>query len=152
MIFFFCLDSDDARTARFFQTTTMAEDKGDKMSNGARELTKNDAEKGMNYKVDGKSNTVDLLDSDDDLSSLFTNVLTQIFQRFSHSAQEYYHLESKVEGEAKIDGLKKLVWTEEELDRFTKVVNGGEVMSKESKDEMKEYLDVDEKGNLTVSR
>ncbi|UZJ55006.1 hypothetical protein CBS101457_004326 [Exobasidium rhododendri] len=116
----------------------------------------------------------DLLDGEGDLSSAFTKVLFHIFQRFAHSAQErQYTVEnqsgsstescmsssdkissdvSKLEKESENTTdtkINKLTMTEEELDQFTKVVNQGEVMSVESKDEMKEYLDVDEKGNLT---
>jgi hypothetical protein len=107
----------------------------------------------------------DLLDDEGDLSPMFIKVLYQIFQRFSHCAQEH-DAKSELDksggcggeggdsakGGAKEDPARnKLIMTEEELDSFTRVVNGGQVMSEESKDEMKEYLDVDEQGNLTVS-
>jgi hypothetical protein len=101
-----------------------------------------------------------LLDSEGDLSTDFTLALSQIFQRFSKAAQQYSS-NSGSSGQGgdvttseaeRITGMNKLVLTEDELDEFTKAVNDGEVMNESSKEEMKEYLDVDKEGQLTVSQ
>ena len=107
--------------------------------------------------------SVALLDSEGDLSPLFTQALSHIFQRFSRQAQEHRASDSaqRAQGPGSssssidpqtsgTDEMAKMVLTEAELDAFTRIVNGGEVMSQSSKDEMKEYLDVDEEGQLTV--
>lgn len=42
------------------------------------------------------------------------------------------------------------MWTEAELDAFSTVTNGG-ALPQESKDEIREFLDTDEEGNLKFS-
>lgn len=110
---------------------------------------------------------IELLDDDDDdLSEVFLKTLYSIFLRFSKQAresQESGNLSGKGgqlnrsnddKNVKQVAGkmVQKCIMTEEEFDEFTKTVNGGQVMSVESKEEIKEYLDVDEEGRLTVSR
>jgi hypothetical protein len=95
------------------------------------------------------SSKAELLDDEGDLSSAFTKALEEVFLRFSKSAQD--HVKSK-SSDSTFRGVEKhVILTDAELDDFTKAVNGGEVLDATSKEEMKEYLDVDTDGNLTVS-
>lgn len=95
------------------------------------------------------SSKAELLDDEGDLSPAFTKALEEVFLRFSKSAQD--HIKSK-SSDSTFRGVEKhVILTDAELDDFTKAVNGGEVLDATSKEEMKEYLDVDTDGNLTVS-
>lgn len=96
-----------------------------------------------------------LLDTEGDLSIQFTEVLKDVFVRFSSQAQAAIAETASDGQETAANGNKAnfsqdMILTEEELDRFTRAVNDGESMPKEQKDELREYFSVDTHGNLTV--
>lgn len=96
-----------------------------------------------------------LLDTEGDLSIQFTEVLKDVFVRFSSQAQAAIAETASDGQETAANGNKAnfsqdMILTEEELDRFTRAVNDGESMPKEQKDELREYFSVDKNGNLTV--
>lgn len=93
----------------------------------------------------------ELLDDEGDLSAAFTTALEEIFVRFSQSAQEHVKKSSDSTSHCLRGVEKQVILMDAELDEFAKAVNEGEVLDTASKEEMKEYLDVDRGGNLTVS-
>lgn len=103
------------------------------------------------------SERVELIDDEGELSPAFALALTSIFLRFSKQAKSIYaekgfkNLDEFVHAKEKDENLSKLIITEDELDTFTKQVNEGKKMSKEEKDEVREYFDVDKDGNLTLT-
>lgn len=91
---------------------------------------------------------IELLTEDGDLTESLVNILIQIFLQFAITSKKHVDIQRK-----KIDSkLSLLYWTEEELDEFSKIVNDDfQILDEAAKAEIKEYLDVDKDGNLTVS-
>ncbi|KAI3487548.1 hypothetical protein L1887_48439 [Cichorium endivia] len=94
-----------------------------------------------------------LLDDEGDLSLEFEAALVRIFARFSSSYQKRFP-DARASGSNASATLARPdaadVWTEAELDACSTVTNGG-ALPQESKDEIREFLDTDEEGNLTFS-
>ncbi|PWN91581.1 hypothetical protein FA10DRAFT_265429 [Acaromyces ingoldii] len=111
---------------------------------------------GADEKAISKSRT-DLLDAEGDLSPAFHLALARIFLRFSASAQKLgldlpnaAAAASEKDVGAQLDKLKKVALDDDELDAFARATNG-EVLSDESKEEIKEYLDCDDQSRITFS-
>lgn len=100
---------------------------------------------------------VELIDEEGELTPNFAIALTKTFLRFSAEAKSVYaekkfkNVDEFIKAREKDESLSKLIITEDELDTFTKTVNEGKAMSKEEKDEVREYFDVDKDGNLTLT-
>lgn len=100
---------------------------------------------------------VELIDDEGELSPAFVLALTKTFLRFSTQGKSIYaekkfkDVDEFVKAREEDESLSKLIITEDELDTFTKAVNEGKTMSKEEKDEVREYFDVDKDGNLTLT-
>ncbi|SNX81555.1 uncharacterized protein MEPE_00260 [Melanopsichium pennsylvanicum] len=93
-----------------------------------------------------------LLDDEGDLTPKFEAALNRIFARFSTSYKERH---PKVQPSVSKPGASlphpdaSDVLTEADLDAFSTVTNG-EALPQESKDEIREFLDTDKDGNLTL--
>lgn len=109
---------------------------------------------GADEKAISKSRT-DLLDAEGDLSPAFHLALARIFLRFSASAKKLgldlpnAATASEKDVGAQLEKLKKVALDDDELDAFARATNG-EVLSDESKEEIKEYLDCDDQSRITV--
>lgn len=128
-------------------------------SSGKETLPKNQPkakDDGADEKAISKSRT-DLLDAEGDLSPAFHLALARIFLRFSASAQklglDLANTAAAPEKDvgAQLEKLKKVELDDDELDAFARATNG-EVLSDESKEEIKEYLDCDDQSRITVSQ
>lgn len=96
---------------------------------------------------------VALLDEEGELTDGFVRALAQTFVRFSSQAKSDGKAAASETGKAgDTERLAKMVLSEAELDEFARSVNGGAVMSTEEKEEVRQYFDVDQTGNLTVSK
>ncbi|CDU23851.1 uncharacterized protein SPSC_02480 [Sporisorium scitamineum] len=93
-----------------------------------------------------------LLDEEGDLTPKFEAALIRIFARFSTSYKKR-HPDVQASGSKPSASLPRPdaadVLTEEDLDAFSTVTNGA-ALPQESKDEIREFLDTDEEGNLTL--
>lgn len=101
---------------------------------------------------EGTTSSASLLDTDGDLAPAFHLALARIFLRFSSSAQKLGLKLDSADAPAldvQLNKLKKVAMEDEELDAFARATNG-EVLSNESKDEIKEYLDCDDQARITV--
>ncbi|CBQ67645.1 conserved hypothetical protein [Sporisorium reilianum SRZ2] len=99
-----------------------------------------------------KSEQAPLLDEEGDLTPKFEAALIRVFARFSASYQKR-HPDVHASGSKPTASLPrpdaKDVLTEADLDAFSTVTNGA-ALPQESKDEIREFLDTDEEGNLTL--
>ncbi|SPO19890.1 uncharacterized protein UTRI_00286_B [Ustilago trichophora] len=93
-----------------------------------------------------------LLDDEGDLTAKFEAALVRIFARFSTSYRKS-HPDVHASGSKPSATLPRPdaadVLTEADLDAFSTVTNGA-ALPQESKDEIREYLDTDTDGNLTL--
>ncbi|SPO20809.1 uncharacterized protein UTRI_00286 [Ustilago trichophora] len=93
-----------------------------------------------------------LLDDEGDLTAKFEAALIRIFARFSTSYRKS-HPDVNASGSKPSTTLPRPdaadVLTEADLDAFSSVTNGA-ALPQESKDEIREFLDADEDGNLTL--
>ncbi|KAJ1031849.1 hypothetical protein NDA13_002235 [Ustilago tritici] len=92
-----------------------------------------------------------LLDDEGDLTEKLESALIRIFARYSSSYKKA-HPDVDAFGSNASSSLPRPaatdVLTEADLDRFSSVANGA-ALPQESKDEIKEFLDTDEEGNLS---
>ncbi|EST09866.1 EF-hand domain pair [Kalmanozyma brasiliensis GHG001] len=93
-----------------------------------------------------------LLDEEGDLTPKFEAALIRIFARFSSSYKEA-HPDVQASGSGSSASIPRPeatdVLTEADLDAFSTATNGA-ALPQESKDEIREFLDIDKDGNLTL--
>ncbi|KIS71812.1 uncharacterized protein UMAG_10955 [Mycosarcoma maydis] len=93
-----------------------------------------------------------LLDEEGDLTPKFEAALIRVFARFSTSYKKR-HAEVRASGSEPSASIPRPdgsdVLTEADLDAFSTVTNGA-ALPQESKNEIREFLDTDKEGNLTL--
>lgn len=95
---------------------------------------------------------VALMTEEGDLVEPLVDILIKTFLRFAQNAKKHVEVQMRTLGSSYKFDQTKLYWTEDELDEFSKTVNNdSKGLDQAAKDEIKEHLDVNEDGNLTVS-
>lgn len=103
-----------------------------------------------------------LLTDEGDLAPQLVDVLRRVFQRFARGETEPRGEAERGAEEAGDDGAPAVVkeatpgappsrtLTDAQLDNFARAVNGGTPMPADQKQELRDFFDVDEQGNITV--